>query len=476
MKNLRIHPNDNVAVVIQSGSPDFGHKIALSDICEGADVIKYGNPIGQASAFIKAGEKVHVHNIKTGLDKEFTYTYNPLNIKHEPRESGSFMGFRRADGQIAIRNEIWIIPTNGCVNGTAELIAKKAQERLYGSVSGVYAFPHPLGCSQLGDDHENTKKALCGLMKHPNAGGVLLLGLGCENNTIDGMCEMLGDIDRERMKFLVCQEFDDEITAALGLVEELIKTAAADVRVPVPVSELIVGLKCGGSDGLSGITANPLVGAFSDRLIAEGGSAILTEVPEMFGAEQILMDRCINVDIFNKTVGMINGFKEYYTRNGLPVYENPSPGNKDGGISTLEDKSLGCTQKAGTATVVDVLAYGSPVVLKGLNLLESPGNDLVAATALAASGAHIVLFTTGRGTPFGAPVPTVKISSNTPLYDKKRNWMDFNAGGLVSGVEMDGLLEEFYEYIIKLVSGEILTKAEQHGIRDIAIFKNGVTL
>ncbi|MCL2703130.1 MAG: altronate dehydratase family protein [Defluviitaleaceae bacterium] len=476
MDFIKLHENDNVAVNIKPGDPDFGHKTALADIPPGENVIKYGYPIGLAIMTIKSGEKVHIHNIKTKLAGELEYTYNPKPSKLAPREPGIFMGFKRANGKVGIRNEIWIIPTVGCVNGTAASVVRKAEAMLYGSVQGCYAFPHPLGCSQLADDHETTKKALCGLVKHPNAGGALVLGLGCENNCMDGMMEMLGDVDRNRVKFLVCQDHEDEEAAALALIGELIKAAAADKREPVPTSELVIGLKCGGSDGLSGITANPLTGAFSDILIAEGGSAILTEVPEMFGAETILMDRCVNEEIFNKTVAMINGFKAYYANHGLPVYENPSPGNKDGGISTLEDKSLGCTQKAGTADVVDVLPYGAALTVKGLNLLESPGNDLVAATALAASGAHLVLFTTGRGTPFGSPVPTVKISSNTPLYDKKRNWIDFDAGPLISGETMEIMAERFYKYVIRLANGEEQTKTEQNGIRDMAIFKNGVTL
>jgi len=490
---IKIHRNDNVAVAVKpigkgqcfnidgkeimalSDLP-FGHKIALSDIPEGSDVIKYGYPIGRATSSIKTGMHVHVHNLKTGLGEELTYSYNPESSPLKPISPNSFMGFKRKNGRVGIRNEIWIIPTVGCVNGTGEVIARKARELLSGSVQGVYCFPHPYGCSQLGDDHENTKKALCGLINHPNAGGVLVLGLGCENNGIDGMKAMLGNVDEDRIKFLVSQEHEDEIGLALDLVKGLIKSAETDKREAVSTSELIIGLKCGGSDGLSGITANPLVGALSDRFIAEGGSAILTEVPEMFGAETILMNRCKDEAVFNKTVSLINNFKTYFTDHNQPVYENPSPGNKDGGISTLEDKSLGCTQKAGSAVVVDVLSYGERLTSKGLNLLESPGNDLVASTALAVSGAHLVLFTTGRGTPFGAPVPTVKISSNSALFKKKPNWIDFNAGELISGVALNDLVDDLYTYIIRLASGEMQTNTEKNNIRDMAIFKNSVTL
>ena len=422
---------------------------------------------------------------------------------------GSFMGFKRRGGKVGIRNEIWIVPTVGCVNSIGEAVARKAQSLLRGSVQGVYSFSHPYGCSQLGEDHENTKKALCGLIRHPNVGGVLVLSLGCENNGVRGMREMLlgacdsngnsvvdndglasgnsvadndglasgnSVVDETRVRFLVCQDYEDEIAAALKLVEELVAVAEGDAREPVPVSELVVGLKCGGSDGLSGITANPLVGAFSDRLISEGGSAILTEVPEMFGAETILMNRCKSLAIFDKAVDLINGFKEYYIRHGQTVYENPSPGNKEGGITTLEDKSLGCIQKAGSATVSDVLSYGEALHEKGLNLLESPGNDLVASTALAASGVHLILFTTGRGTPFGSPAPTVKISSNTRLFEKKRGWIDFDAGPIVDGADITEMADSLYSYVLRLASGTEYTKTERNGIRDIAIFKGGVTL
>jgi altronate hydrolase len=507
MEIIKINPKDSVAVVllpISAGQEievggevittladmPFGHKIALTDISEGNEVIKYGAPIGIATSSIKAGEHVHTHNLKTGLTEHIEYTYEPgpaVSAVGEPAVSmdnitpvagrqSCFMGFKRESGKVGIRNEIWVIPTVGCINSTSEATAKKAQNLLRGSVQGVYPFPHPYGCSQLGEDHKNTQRALCGLAKHPNAGGVLILGLGCENNTVDEMRKMLGDFDETRVRFLLCQDVDDEISAAIEIVDELISIAENDKREPVSASELIVGLKCGGSDGLSGITANPLVGTLTDRLAAEGGSAILTEVPEMFGAETILMNRCESRYIFDKTVRLISDFKEYFISHNQPVYENPSPGNKKGGISTLEDKSLGCTQKAGNAAVVDVLSYGEVLSKKGLNLLNSPGNDLVASTALAASGAHIILFTTGRGTPFGSPVPTVKISSNTPLYDKKRNWIDFNAGSLTDGVSLEDMADELYSYVLKLASGEIFTKTEVNGIREMAIFRSGVTL
>jgi len=494
MKLLKINESDNVAVALEAIAVGevldvdgarltareeigVGHKIALERIGEGGMVIKYGSPIGRASADIEAGQAVHTHNLKTALDGLLEYTYAPALTELVPREPGTFKGFRRADGKVGIRNEIWIIPTVGCVNATAEVLAKTARDfEGLGSIDGIHSFGHPFGCSQLGDDHENTRKALAGLVRHPNAAGVLVLGLGCENNDVASFKEAIGGYDEKRVKFLICQDSDDEFAEGTAILHELIANASSAKREDIPMSELIVGLKCGGSDGFSGITANPLVGAFTDRLIAEGGSAILTEVPEMFGAETILMNRCRTPELFERTVDMVNGFKTYFIKNEQPIYENPSPGNKAGGISTLEDKSLGCTQKGGTADVVDVLGYCDPVTVRGLNLLSGPGNDLVSVSNLTASGAHLALFTTGRGTPFGVPVPTVKISSNTALYNKKRGWIDFDAGPLLAGTPMDTLCGELYEYVRALASGEVLAKNEVLGAREFTIFKTGVTL
>lgn len=474
---LKINELDNVEVALkESEGIPAGHKRALKAIKKGEQIIKYGNPIGIATADIAEGEWVHTHNLKTGLGDLLDYSYEPEVKPLAEQKAATFMGYKRANGKVGIRNEVWIIPTVGCVNNIAQIIERKGQELLKGSVEGIHSFAHPYGCSQLGDDLLNTQKALAGLINHPNAGAVLVLGLGCENNTIDGLKQVVGDYDENRVKFIVCQEHEDEVAVALEVLAGLVDFAAGFTREEVPASELVIGLKCGGSDGFSGITANPLVGAVSDRLISQGGTSMLTEVPEMFGAETLLMKRCVNEEVFNKTVALINNFKTYFIKHDQVVYENPSPGNKKGGISTLEDKSLGCTQKGGSAPVVDVLTYGEPVQAKGLNLLQAPGNDLVAATALSVSGAHIVLFTTGRGTPFGAPVPTVKISSNNELYAKKKNWIDFNAGQLLLGKTMDEVSTEFYNYILDLASGRIQAKNEEQGIRDLAIFKDGVTL
>ena len=478
MKTIRIATNDNVEVMLEGDKR--GHKLAACPIAAGEKVIKYGHSICVATQDIAAGEWVHSHNLKTGLETVEDYAYDPIPCTLEPKIGGSFLGFERANSGVGIRNELWILPTVGCVAKTAERIACKASElysfSLQSGCSGIYAFPHPYGCSQLGEDHENTQKLLSGLLHNPNAGGVLVLGLGCENNRLENLRPMLGEYDTKRVRFMECQQFEDEEAEALRLIDELMSVMQQDKRTPQPAEKLVLGMKCGGSDGLSGITANPLVGRITDRLIAEGGSAMLTEVPEMFGAETVLLERCVDEGIFTQAATMLTDFKNYYISHNLPCYENPSPGNKDGGITTLEEKSLGCVCKGGSAPVVDVLSYGERVKKKGLSLLNGPGNDLVAATALAASGANLILFTTGRGTPFGCPVPTVKISTNSPLFAKKSNWIDFDAGRMVDGMPLDRLTDELYAYILALASGEITTKTEQNGYRDIAIFKTGVTL
>ena len=491
-KYIKIHPADKVAVALSPLAAGTvvsidhkeitlledipqGHKFALEDLAENEPVIKYGYPIGITKEPVKTGAWIHVHNMKTALGDLLTYTYNKQETDLAPTEERFFQGYRRSDGKVGVRNEIWIIPTVGCVNNVATSIEKKAQKLKKGSIEAIAAFPHPYGCSQMGDDQENTRQILADLIAHPNAGGVLVLGLGCENSNIDEIKKHMGAYDEKRVKFLVCQESDDEIGDALKLIEELVDYAGKSKRESVSCSELIIGMKCGGSDGLSGITANPTVGAFSDLLISKGGTTILTEVPEMFGAETLLMNRCENQELFEKTVALINDFKNYFTSHNQTIYENPSPGNKKGGISTLEDKSMGCTQKSGSAPVRGVLSYGEPVMEKGLNLLSAPGNDLVASTALAASGAHIVLFTTGRGTPFASPVPTVKISSNSALYNKKNNWIDFNCGTLVEGTDLETLSNQLFDYVVSVASGEEV-KSEKAGFHDMAIFKQGVTL
>lgn len=491
---IQIHPNDNVAValtdlpageVLHLSGRDVtlrdaipvGHKIALTDLNEQDQVIKYGYPIGHVIRQVQSGEWINEQVLKTSLEGIQSYVYQPVKTELTiPADGKTFQGYRRKNGLCGIRNEIWILPTVGCVNGVANRLAERLQKETGGKgVDAIRAFPHNYGCSQLGDDHENTRKILRNMVLHPNAGGVLVVGLGCENNQPAAFREFLGDYDTERIRFLVCQEVADEEEVGMQLLREIYALAAADVRTEQPLSALRVGLKCGGSDGLSGITANPLVGRFSDYLVAQGGTTILTEVPEMFGAETMLMNRCTSQDLFEKTVRLINDFKDYFIRNQQPVYENPSPGNKAGGISTLEEKSLGCTQKSGQSAVCGVLAYGEQVETHGLNLLSAPGNDLVASTALAAAGCQLVLFTTGRGTPFGTFVPTLKVSTNSRLAQQKPGWIDFNAGTLVEGEKMEDALERFICRIQDVASGAV-TRNETNGYSDIAIFKTGVTL
>lgn len=455
-----------------------GHKVLINDAAEGTNIIKYGYPIGHARKDLKAGEWVNENNLKTNLAGTLAYEYHPVNEALTiEKENRTFNGYVRKNGEVGIRNEVWIVPTVGCVNGIAEkLAAMLEKETQLEGIDAIHAWHHNFGCSQLSGDHENTRKVLRDLVLHPNAGAVLVLGLGCENNQPDDFMQMLGDYDKDRIKLLVTQRVvGDELEEGMKILRELYKIAKEDKREACSLSKLRVGLKCGGSDGFSGITANPLVGEFSDYLVAQGGTSILTEVPEMFGAETILMNRCETPALFEKTVTLINDFKEYFLSHGEPVGENPSPGNKAGGISTLEDKALGCTQKCGRAPVSGVLGYGDRLEVTGLNLLSAPGNDLVAATALASAGCQIVLFTTGRGTPFGTFIPTMKISTNSNLYHNKPNWIDFNAGELVEGVPMTELVPRFIDKIIAVANGEP-TRNEVNGYREIAIFKNGVTL
>ena len=491
---IKINKDDNVAVALKPiakgttvnvAGTDVttledvpqGHKFAIKPIKKGDAVIKYGFRIGYAQADVEVGGWIHTHNLRTALGELLDYTYNPEGHKDvEPTDEAYFEGYMRENGKVGVRNEVWIIPTVGCVNSIARAIEATARLNKPEGVDEVVAFTHPYGCSQTTEDQENTRTVLADLINHPNAGAVLVLGLGCENSRIEVLKNYIGEVNPDRVKFLQVQDVEDEQEAAAEIMEELMNYAAAFKHEKVSAKELVIGMKCGGSDGLSGITANPTVGLFSDMLVSKGGTTILTEVPEMFGAETILMDRCANRELFDKTVCLINDFKEYFIKNGQEIYENPSPGNKDGGITTLEDKSLGCTQKSGSSLVKGVLAYGERVQNKGLNLLSAPGNDLVASTACAAAGAQIVLFTTGRGTPFASPVPTVKIATNSRLAGRKGNWIDFNAGRLVTDdVPMEQLADELFQLVLDVASGRRV-KAELAGFHDLAIFKQGVTL
>ena len=497
MKYIKINPADNVAVALQDLQKGEvvegvallvdiprGHKIVLQDLKEGENVIKYGFPIGHVTRDAAAGTMVNHECIKTNLEGLLEYKYEPISSVISTVAEGvaeksqyTFKGYRRSDGQVGVRNQIWVIPTVGCVNGICQQIVDRFKAEFPGhpGVDAVVAFPHNYGCSQLGGDHENTRTILADMVHHPNAGGVLVVSLGCENNQLDAFRELCGPVDESRVRMFKTQEVKDEVEYGLQQLREIYAVASMDVREDVPVSELRVGLKCGGSDGLSGITANPLLGVFSYLIVEQGGTTVLTEVPEMFGAETILMNRCQDEATFEKTVHLINDFKEYFMKQGMPVYENPSPGNKAGGISTLEEKSLGCTQKCGKSLVRGVLKYGERLQVKGLNLLSAPGNDLVASTALASAGCQIVLFTTGRGTPFGSYVPTMKISTNTPLFENKPGWIDFNAGVLAQDEKMESVAARFRDYVLAVASGEPVNN-EKNGYREIAIFKQGVTL
>lgn len=488
-----INPADNVAVALlqlkkgtkyKIGTTQIllledvppGHKFSLIAIPKDNPILKYGYSIGVAKEDILAGQHVHTHNISTGLSGLKDYTYEPSTpIASSPHTSRTFSGYKRENGDVGIRNDIWLIPTVGCINGVVASIVNQAKSLGLNTNCEIMGFPHPHGCSQMGIDLEYTQKILGNFVNHPNAGGVLVVGLGCEYANIDVFKDYIGEYNADRVKFLQCQDYEDEVTVGVNYVKELVAYAESFTREEVNVEHLVVGLKCGGSDGFSGITANPTVGGFSDLLVAHGGTTILTEVPEMFGAETILMNRCKNKTIFDKTVSLINDFKSYLMFHKQTIYENPSPGNKKGGISTLEDKSLGCTQKSGKSPVMDVINYGDKVNTKGLNLYSSPSNDLVASTAIASAGAHIVLFTTGRGTPFACPVPTVKLSTNPTLSAKKDNWIDFDCGKILTDISIEEMSELLFEYVINVANGQKV-KSEVLGYQDIAIFKQGVTL
>ncbi|MBQ1438622.1 MAG: altronate dehydratase [Solobacterium sp.] len=491
-KAIKIHSKDNVAVALQPlkqgevislGGQDVtlvedieqGHKFALADLPENTNIIKYGTVIGHTTKEVRTGAHVHVENIKTNLGDVLEYTYTPETFEQPAAQGRTFKGFVRKNGDVGIRNEIWIIPTVGCVNNIVQTVERQAQSLIKGSIDGIHAFTHPYGCSQMGGDQENTRRILADLIVHPNAGGVLVLGLGCENSNIAVLKPYIGEYDPERVRFVVAQAEEDEVAACMKQIEELVEIVSKDERTECPASKLKIGLKCGGSDGLSGITANPVVGRFSDLLVADGGTTILAEVPEMFGAETQLMNRAVNEEVFHKTVDLINNFKEYFTANHQTIYENPSPGNKAGGISTLEDKSNGCVQKSGSAVISDVLEYGDRLKTNGLNLLSTPGNDLVAATGEAAAGCQMVLFTTGRGTPFATAVPTIKIATNSRLANAKKNWIDLNAGRAIEDSSIEAVGEELYDLVIETANGK-KCRSEEAGYHDIAIFKQGVTL
>lgn len=487
-KLFKINDKDNVAVALEElkkgeiidnikllDDIPFGHKVLLNDSKSGDNIIKYGNPIGHLTIDCKKGEHIHEHNLKTNLSDIIEYTYCGEN-EYQPKKCDvTFNGYLRQDGRAATRNEIWIIPTVGCVNNTAKMLEKIGQDIIGDGCDGVFAYTHPFGCSQLGDDQENTRKILAALANHPNAGGVLIVSLGCENTNAETFKKYLGEYDEKRIKFLVTQDCENELEKGEKLLKELYSFVKSFKREPIPINKLVVGYKCGGSDAFSGITANALCGRLTDKLTSFGTSAILTEVPEMFGAEKLLMKRCENEKVFNKCVNMINSFKQYFFSHNQECYENPSPGNHDGGITTLEEKSLGCIQKGGKAVITDVLEYGEHCKKQGLNLLTGPGNDIVSTTNLTAAGANIILFTTGRGTPLGASVPTIKVASNSRLAKRKSNWIDFNAGELIESNDFENMTEEIFKLLIDIASGR-QTKNEQNGYRDISIFKDGVIM
>jgi altronate hydrolase len=487
---MKINDNDNVLIALNDLDKGMivneivllddipkAHKLASTNILKGEDIIKYGMPIGHALVDIKKGEHIHTHNVLTNLNDLIEYEFLKENTKVDEKKLNRMVNvYKRSNGEVGIRNELFVIPTVGCTTSTAnEIVEAFKSEYDVNQIDGIHVFSHPDGCSQMGDDHENTKLTLQNIAKHPNAGGVLVVGLGCENNQVDAFMEGLKEVDSTRVKSLVVQDVENEITEGVKLLRDIYEVMKEDKREEVSLSKIKFGLECGGSDGFSGITANVMLGKFSDVMIQNGGTTVLTEVPEMFGAETRLMSRAQNKHIFDDIVNMINSFKKYYKDHNQVIYENPSPGNKKGGITTLEEKSLGCCEKAGKSEIVDVLTHGELIKKNGLNLLSAPGNDLVATTALGMSGCHLVLFTTGRGTPFGGFIPTVKISTNTALYQKKKHWIDFDAGVITAGIDINELTNQFINYVVDVCNG-CETNNEKNNFREITIFKSGVTL
>ncbi|MDP1559944.1 MAG: altronate dehydratase family protein [Pirellulaceae bacterium] len=515
----RLHPQDNVVVSLQgsetgspweeelaNGGPDravgttvvamepipAGHKMAIRPIAAGQWVIKYGLPIGLAQTDIAVGQRVHVHNVKTGLDAGIATQpdWEPLPaaplttpILTTGDDPNQFLGYLRENGQVAIRNEIWILNTVGCVNQTAQQLAAWANRTLVGRVpnlDGVYAFSHPYGCSQLGDDLQATRNILSGLTRHPHAAAVLFLGLGCENNQLQMQLDAIGPEALKKVRWFSTQDVSDEMEQGRQWLTEMAQQISRYTRQPLPANKLILGMKCGGSDGFSGLTANPLLGRIADWHCAMGGTSLLTEVPEMFGAEPVLLGRCDQPSTRTAVDQMIETFKDYFRQHDQPISENPSPGNKDGGLTTLEEKSLGCVQKGGTAALIkQCVPYGgqASAELGGLGMVNGPGNDGVSITALTAAGAHLVLFTTGRGTPMGAPAPTMKIATNPTLAKQKPGWIDFSAGDFITGTAtLDELRDRLWEQILRVASGQQEAKNELNGYREIAIWKIGVTV
>lgn len=488
MKGLLLHSGDGVAVVTEdvrkgetvsvngreiAAKDDIPalHKIALRDIPAGEKVIKYGYPIG-VSLGICAGEHVHTHNLRSDLRASDEYEYRPSAASVPPFPDREFAGFRRLDGRVGIRNQVLVVPTVGCINNVCEEVARIARER--SGYSEIYAMPHPYGCSQLHGDLRATREILAGLASNPNNGGVLVVSLGCENNTLDEFLQCLHLSDPARLRAMRTQDEGDEIEKGVALACELARLCEGDARTPCRLSDLNIGLKCGGSDAFSGVTANPVVGALADMAVGAGGSAVMTEIPEMFGAEQQLLDRCVSEEKFSSLAQVIQDFKQYFISHGESVGENPSPGNKKGGITTLEEKSLGCVLKGGHSAVSDVLRYGESLRAKGLTVVEAPGNDATAQTALAAAGAQIVLFTTGRGTPLGGVVPTVKIATNGALAAAKPRWIDFDAS-CAFGCGIVGAAEKLIDLLVRVAGGEPVA-AERNRSREIAVWKRGVTL
>lgn len=484
---LRLHPKDNVALALRplpSGARvsvegislftrdpiPYGHKVALVSIPKGGRIIKYGYPIGRAVRSISPGEHVHVHNTESG--RAHGDTARPV-IREEssliPRfPQDTFLGFRRQDGRVGVRNHVLVMASVHCVNGGVERIGRE--------VPGVVALPHIYGCSQLGEDLAQTRRVLEGYVSHPNVGATLIVGLGCEALPTRELVDGLRDRGY-RVELLLLQEIGGSRAAVRKgkeLAAELLGEVGKLRPEPVPLSELVVGVECGGSDAWSGVTANPAVGAIADALVAHGGTVILSEVTEFIGAEHILAARAISPEVGKAILRAVARREGVAVEMGVDLRgAQPSPGNMEGGLTTIEEKSLGAIVKGGTTPVREFLGYGERPSARGLVVMDTSGNDLESVTGMVAGGAQVVLFTTGRGTPVGNPiVPVIKISSNTPLYERMRDDLDFDAGSILRGEPPTSVAARLAALLLEVAGGRP-TQAEVWGHREFAIEPRG---
>ncbi len=489
---IRLNGRDNVIVLtkafaagtapVGSGVPlsrlvPSGHKIAVTDIALGEPVLKFGQIIGYASQPIAKGEQVHTHNCAMGAhDQNYRIGDDFQAIDYVAEASRrTFDGYRRSDGRAGTRNFIALCATVNCsatvVRHIADHFNRSGALDDYPNVDGVIALAHGTGCGMAssGEGYEALQRVLWGHATHPNVGAAIFIGLGCEVMQIGRMKAMFGSSGEERFHGLTIQETGGTrktIAAGIEAIKKLLPAVNDIKRVPIPVSELVVGLQCGGSDGFSGITANPALGAATDILVKQGGTALLSETPEIYGAEQLLVRRAASQEVGEKLIARIRWWENYTAVNGGSMDNNPSPGNKAGGLTTILEKSLGAAAKGGTLALSGVLLYAEQVKERGFVFMDSPGYDPVSATGQIASGAQLVVFTTGRGSAFGSkPAPTIKLATNSAMYKMLDEDMDINCGDIIDGVSIEAKGEEIFEKMIEIASGR-QSKSEALGLGD----------